>query len=102
MKAFSVLGPVGRHVGKTGPLAARVPDLTGKTVGEVWNGYFRGDVLFPVMRQLLEKRYPGVKIVPYTELPVLNPTGNTDELCARLKEALARTGCDAVIAGVGG
>ncbi len=99
---FSVLGPLGQHVGEAKPIAARVPDLKGKTVCEVWNGFFWGDAMFPTIRELLEKRYPGINVIPYTKVPIFSPTENTDELCKSLKETISQRGCDAVIAGVGG
>ena len=99
---FSVLSPMGQHVGKGKSIVPRLPDLKGKTVCEVWNGMFRGDVMFPVIRQLLEKHYPDMKIIPYNEFPILHPAGNTDQLCESLKETILEKACDAVISGVGG
>ena len=103
---FSVVGPVSEEVGKGVPeekvgIAPRLADLNGKTVCEVWNGRFRGDALFPIIREQLKKRYPGVKVIPYTESSLLEVSGDTDELCESLLESLLQKGCDAVIAGVG-
>ena len=99
---YNVVSPVGEYVGEARPIAPRLPDLNGKTVGEVWNGMFRGDATFPILRELLKKRYPDIKFVPYTEFPSFLPMGNIDDAAMELREALLRSGCDAVIAGVGG
>jgi len=99
---LSVVSPVGEHPGKASQIAPRLRDLNGKTVGEVWNGGFRADATFPIIRQLLKKRYPGVKVIPYTELPAVTPFGDTDKMCAELREALLKKGADAVISGNGG
>ena len=98
---FSVLSPLGKQVGTAGNIAPRLPDLNGKTIGEVWNGMFRGDVLFPALRELLKKRYPDIKFVPYTELPDVEVWTNLDQRMDGLKEALKQKGVDAVISGVG-
>jgi hypothetical protein len=101
----SVISPVGGEtVGKTG-LAARPASLNGKTVGEIWNEDFKGDVMFPAYRELLKQRYPDVKIVPYTELPhgVLKGTpAYQRDVLAQISRALKDKGVDAVISGNGG
>ena len=98
---FSVVSPLGKQVGAAGNIAPRLSDLNGKTIGEVWNGMFRGDVLFPALRELLKKRYPDIKFVPYTELPDVEVWTNLDQRMEGLKEALKQKGVDAVISGVG-
>ena len=104
---FSVVGPVSEEVGKGIPagkvgIAHRLADLNGKTVCEVWNGVFRGDALFPIIRQQLKKRYPGVKVIPYTESPLFNTGDDINKICENLRNFLSQKGCDALIAGVGG
>ena len=99
---LSVMSPLGEYVGKEEALVSRLPDLNGKTVGEVWNGMFRGDVLFPALRELIQKRYQDVKFVTYKEMPAFEVWGNIDQLCQKLKEAIREKGCDVLIAGVGG
>lgn len=99
---YEVLSPGGERVGVDRPIAPRIPDLHGKTVCEVWNGMFRGDATFPILRELLKKRYPSMKFVPYTAFPSFLPMENMDEATVILKEALLQHSCDAVISGVGG
>lgn len=98
----SVVSPVGEHPGKAAGIAPRLPDLNGKTICEVWNGGFRADTTFPLIRELLEKRYPKLKVIPYTEMPAVTPFGDVDKMCTELREALSQEGADAVISGNGG
>ena len=64
-------------------------DLNGKTIGEVWNGGFRGQVAFPIIREFLQKRYPGVKVIPYTEFPITDERGSTEGLLEKVDRAVA-------------
>ena len=75
--------------------APRLDTLDGKTIGEIWNGTFRADATFPIIRKLLKERFPTVKFVPYTEFPVEYP----DPI--KIPEAVKAKGCDAVIVGNG-
>ena len=99
---FPVVSPIGQHVGESGAIAPRLPDLKGKTVCEVSNMAFRADALFPILRDLLTERYPDIKFIPYTEIPDVEVWGNAEEKMQNLKEVLIKKGCDAVISGVGG
>ena len=82
--------------------ADRLPDLNGKTICELSNGAFEAARIFPFMREVLEKKFPNVKIVPYTEFP--NGRGSKgggsyaidDE---RIVEMVRARGGDAVITG---
>lgn len=48
--------------------APRLPDLNGKTICELSNSRWGTERTFPVIRQLLQKRFPDAKIIPYDEL----------------------------------
>ena len=104
METITVLSPEGlQAIERCGP-APRLDSLKGKTVCESWNGVFKGDVTFPIIRAQLEERYPGVRIVPYTEFPHAPGTDNPARQRALAQEiaALAKQkGCDAVISGNG-
>jgi hypothetical protein len=103
---LKVVNPVGERVSEPiTPLAPRLDTLEGKTVCEIWNGGFRGDVVFPMIEEMLKNRYPAVKIIPYTEFPLvsiasLGPETKAETLEA-VRAALAQKGCDAVITGMG-
>ncbi len=104
MEKIEVVSPVGGEVVRQTTIAPRLADLAGKTVCEMWNGLFKGNFTFPVIRELLQEKYPGVKVIPYTEFPFFfgsdNPTSQVE--LARKMAALAKEkGCDAVISGNG-
>lgn len=105
MEKMEVISPVGGPVvGKTN-IAPRLKTLEGKTVCETWNGDFKGDFMFPVYRELLKERYPGVKIIPYTEFPS-SPLSGTPafqrEIAKQIATMAKERGCDALISGNGG
>lgn len=97
---YEVVWPLGRTVFETLPLARRDDDLSGKTVCELWEWLFRGEEIFPLLREELAKRYPGIKFVEYS---VFGDTHGSREreLMTVLPDLLRRHGCDAVISGVG-
>ncbi len=101
---LAVVSPVGLDAVTPTRAARRLDGLEGKTIGEIWNGVFKGDITFPIIRKLLKEKYPGLKIIPYTEFPHVpisdNPTQQRQH--ARHLAALAKEkGCDAVISGNG-
>jgi hypothetical protein len=104
MEKLAVESPVGVQAVRVAGIAPRVPDLNRATVGEVWNGVFKGDATFPLIRSALRARYPNIRIAPFESFPHVpgadSPSAQRDR--ARLIAALAREkGCDAVIAGNG-
>jgi hypothetical protein len=104
-ETIEVFSPVGAEVVKPSTRAPRLPTLNGKTVAETWNEDFKGDFMFPVYRELLKQRYPGIRIIPYTEFPVSPWKGSPEYQwdVARQIARLARArGADALISGNGG
>jgi len=105
MDNHAAISPIGAEVIEMKNLAKRPETLNGKTVCEVWNDDFKGDIMFPIYRELLTERFPGVKIVPYTEMPVASLKGTPayqKEVLANIMAALKAKGADAVITGNGG
>ncbi len=104
MEKLSVVSPLGLEVVKSSGSAPRLDTLAGKTIGEVWNGVFKGSFTFPVLRRFLQQKYPGLKIVPYTEFPHAPHSDNParqKELADEVVAIAQRTGCDALIMGNG-
>ncbi|MGE0556832.1 MAG: hypothetical protein AB7E73_01565 [Burkholderiales bacterium] len=104
MEKLEVVSPAGLAAVAASGAAPRLADLDGKTVGEFWNGVFKGDITFPVIRRLLQSRYPHLRIIPYTEFPHAHGSDNPAEQRERARRlaALAKEkGCDAVISGNG-
>ena len=58
MEKLAVVSPLGLPVVKAGGSAPRLDTLAGKTIGEVWNGVFKGNFTFPIMRKLLQQKFP--------------------------------------------
>ncbi len=97
---FKVLWPLARKAVKAHTAAQPIPDLSGKTVGELWDYIFRGDVMYPMIREHLRALYPGIKFVDFSVF------GNTHgpkekQVIAELADKLKAHGCDAVISGIG-
>jgi hypothetical protein len=72
----------------------------------VWNGSFEGQVSFPIIEEMLRKRFRGINVIPYSEFPLFPVTSLSPEKKAEkletLKTALIERRCDAVITGNGG
>ena len=97
---FEVVWPLGKSLSKALSPARHVQDLAGKTVCEIWDRVFRGEVMFPLIRETLKKRYSGIKIVDYDVFG--NTHGpNETEVIAAIPGLLREHGCDVVISGVG-
>jgi hypothetical protein len=78
--------------------APRLSDLNGKTICELSNGLWEAHRIFPLIRELLTKQFPDVKIIPYTEFPV-GKGGIDDE---KIAEMVKKKGGHAVITGTAG
>ena len=105
MAKMGVISPVGIKGVKKQNIAPRLDTLDGKTICETWNRDFKGDIMFPIYRELFEKRYDGVKVIPYTEFPA-SPLSGTPEFQRKVSREIAalakERGCDAIISGNGG
>jgi len=76
--------------------APRLADLHGKTICEISNADWEAHRTFPLIRELLQRQFPTVKIIPYTEVV------GTRRLCedlAYVAKMVKQKGCQAVIAG---
>ena len=102
---YKVVSPVGKSTVKTTAMAPRLDTLVGKTVCLVSNRAFKADVTLAAIGEALKKQYPGVKIIPYSAMPVAplpEPPGAPRKESEALQAAFKARGCDAVIAGNGG
>ena len=63
----AVLWPLSRKAVKKTAAATRLPNLNGKTIVELWDVIFRGETIYPLVREYIRKRFPGVKFVSYSE-----------------------------------
>lgn len=97
---YQVVWPLGKLVYEGKALASRLPDLRGKTVCELYDELFRGDEIFPLIRNSLRRRYPGIKFIEYD---VFGNIHGPDEsrVMAAVPDLLHKHGGDAVITGIG-
>ena len=97
MVTLEVFNP-GGFVEATTSHAPRLPELSGKTICEISNGLWQDDRIFPLIRELLQKQFPAVKMIPYTEFPVGSDQIDIDEIGKIVKDK----GCQAAIVGNAG
>ena len=85
------------------PAAAQtsgLADLSGKTIAELWDQIFRGDVAYAQLREHLRKRYPGIRFVSWSEFGNIHGPKQR-EILEGLPDKLREHGVDAVISGIG-
>ena len=104
-ETMKVISPEGLPLGATDEVSRALGDLSGKTIGEVYNNHFKGELMFRTYRRLFEEKYPGIRIIPYDEFPIVYVGGDAASQKRIAKEiaALAKEkGVDAIITGNGG
>ena len=97
---YEVVWPLGKSAYETRAPNARVADLSGKTVGELWDYLFRGEEIFPLVREKLTELFPGIKFVNYDVFGNVHGPQQR-ELVADVPKLLELHGCDAVISAIG-
>ena len=97
---YDVLSPLPRKAVKETSAAPRVPDLNGKTVCELWDVIFRGETIYPLVREHIRARFPGVKFVTYEEFGNFHGAREA-QVMASIPDKLRAHGADAVIVGIG-
>lgn len=95
-EAFWPRSPREQH---TRELAPRLDTLAGKTVAQLWDELFKGDVVFELLEEGLKKRYPGVNFVSWREFGSTHG-GNERAALAALPQKLRDRGVDAVLSGM--
>ena len=80
-------------------LAPRLDTLEGKTVAQLWDELFKGDVVFELLEEGLRKRYPGIKFVSWRTFGSTHG-GNEKAALAALPQRLRDLGVDAVMSGM--
>jgi hypothetical protein len=97
---YDVLWPLSRKAVKRTAAATRLPDLNDKTVCELWDVIFRGETIYPLVREYIRQRFPRVKFVPYTEFGNFHGA-REHEVSAAIPEKLKMHKADAAIVGIG-
>ena len=97
---FEVLWPLSRRAVSGTRAAPRLPDLNGKTVAELWDVIFRGETIYPLVREYIKARFPRVKFVGYEAFGNFHGARERDVVAA-LPEKLRAHKADAAIVGIG-
>jgi hypothetical protein len=97
---YAVVWPRSAKAVEIKPLAQRLDTLDGKTVAFLWDDLFRGDEIWPMLKNELAKRYAGVRFVDYDEF---GSTHGEDEhrVLGELPGKIASMKIDAVVSGMG-
>ena len=104
-ETMKVISPEGLPLSAAGTVSHPLDDLSGKTIGEVYNNHFKGELMFSTYRRLLKEKYPGIKIIPFDEFPIVYVGGDAASQKRIAKEIAAiakEKGCHAIITGNGG
>jgi hypothetical protein len=95
---YSVISPLGETTVKMIEMARRLDTLSNKTVCLVSNSSFKINITMPAIAKALQENYPGVKVVPYTQMPTAYSGSDWEAMPGQFKTK----GCDAVVSGNGG
>jgi hypothetical protein len=97
---FDVLWPLSRKAVKNVDRAPRVPDLNGKVIAELWDVIFRGETIYPLVREYIKKKFPGVTFVTYDNFDNFHGA-REHAVMASIPDKLREVKADAVIVGIG-
>ena len=79
----------------TVPHAKRLASLEGKRIGFVSNEQWQAYRMLPMLKELMEKDFPGIEVLPIDAYPQGNALIGNEETAALVK----KSGVDAVIVG---
>jgi hypothetical protein len=97
---YEAVWPLGKSHWDKRDLNPGIGDLNGKTIAEVWDRVFRGEEIFPAIRDAVRSKFPGARFVEYDTFGDTHGV-NQKQVLADLPELLRRHEVDAVISGVG-
>lgn len=95
-----VVWPLGKGASRPQPLAPRLDTLEDKTICGTYNGSFYFNQTWPLIQELLKKKYPGIKFVGWEEFGIITDKERGAVLNA-LPDKFKKYSCDAVISGRG-
>ena len=102
---MGALSPEGVQQRTSQGASRHLDTLDGKTIGEVYNNHFKDEFMFQTYRRLFKENYPGIKIIPYDQFPIVYVGGDPASQKKTVKDiaALAKEWqIDAIITGNGG
>ena len=97
---YAVVWPRSTKAVEIKPLARRLDGIEGKTIAFLWDDLFRGDEIWPILKQELSRRYPNAKFVDHDSF---GSTHGDDEhrVLAELPGNIKSMKIDAVVSGMG-
>ena len=97
---FEVVWPSSRHRSSEIGDVEGLGELDGKRIAFLWDYIFKGDEMFEIIEESLEKQFPGVEIVGYDEFGNFRGP-NELETFKTLPGKLIEMGVDGAVIGVG-
>ena len=94
MAAFTVFNPSGATE-ITRLHAPRMPSLDNKNIALLSDDMWQAHRILPLIREYLEREFPGVEVIPETEFPMGSTAIDRDETA----DMLVERGVDAVVVG---
>ena len=97
---YEALWPRSPRQAKVKALAPRLDTLAGKTIAQTWDQVFRGDEIWPILKQELAQRFSGVSFVDHD---AFGSTHGDEEhqVLAELPGKIRSMKIDAVVSGMG-
>lgn len=103
---YEVVWPSGKCRIEQIPMASRINNLNEAVILELNHNSYRGDEIFPILREELKKRYPGIRFITYERLGNFrdpkNYGGYELESWPGLAEFLKENNVAGAVVGVGG
>ena len=98
--AYQVVWPRSAKTVVVKPLAPRLESLEGKTIGFVWDYLFRGDEIWPTLKEELSARYKGLRFVDHDSF---GSTHGEDEhqVLESMPRVIREMKVDAIVSGMG-
>ena len=97
---YAVVWPRSAKAVEIKPLAKRLDSIEGKTVAFLWDDLFRGDEIWPILKQELGKRFTGVNFIDHDQF---GSTHGDEEhrVLGELPGKIKSMNIDAVVSGMG-
>jgi hypothetical protein len=97
---YAVVWPRSAKAVELKPLAKRLGTLEGKTVAFLWDALFRGDEIWPILKQELGGRFAGMTFIDHD---AFGSTHGDEEhqVLAELPGKIKSMAIDAVVSGMG-
>jgi hypothetical protein len=97
---YAVVWPRSAKAVEIKPLAKRLDSIEGKTIAFLWDDLFRGDEIWPILKQELGKRFSGVNFIDHD---AFGSTHGDEEhrVLGELPGKIKSMNIDAVVSGMG-